>query len=290
LAVSLQSRFAATDLAQPHHKARSLALVVWVGTLGSVLGPNLGAPGEIIGAVTGLTVYASAFLIAAVCLAIAGLIVFVWLRPDPLLFLGQATPASPTGPGGKQPGRIRQVLAELRINQRAQVAVIAILTAQAVMVAIMTMTPVHLTHQGGSITIVGMYAPSPLVGLIADRYGHRLAISAGLGVFAASLVIGAVKPDDTGWIIVSLILLGIGWSFVNVAGSALFNAVVSAETRASSQGGVDALSNLCGATAAFVAGPLLAVSNFSLLSVLALITLTPLTILMAGRALTPQSA
>ncbi|MFG6201844.1 hypothetical protein [Nonomuraea sp. JJY05] len=79
LAVSLQSRFAATDLAWPHHKARSLALVVWVGTLGSVLGPNLGVPGEIIGAATGLTVYASAFLIAAVCLAIAGLIVFVWV-------------------------------------------------------------------------------------------------------------------------------------------------------------------------------------------------------------------
>ncbi|MEU9889850.1 MFS transporter [Sphaerisporangium sp. NPDC051011] len=296
LAVSLQSRFAATDLAQPHHKARSLALVVWVGTLGSVLGPNLGAPGEIIGTATGLTVYASAFLIAAVCLAIAGLIVWVWLRPDPLLFLGQTTPASPAGPGGRRQGRIRQVLAELRVNQRARVAVVAILTAQAVMVAIMTMTPVHVTHQGGSITIVGitislhivgMYAPAPLVGLIADGYGHRSAISAGLGILAVSLVIGAVKPDDTGWIITSLILLGIGWSFVNVAGSALFNAVVSTETRASSQGGVDALSNFCGATAAFAAGPLLAAGSFSLLSVLALIALVPLTILMAGRALTP---
>ncbi|WP_229811786.1 MFS transporter [Streptosporangium pseudovulgare] len=255
LAVSLQSRFAATDLARPHHRARSLALVVWVGTLGSVLGPNLGVPGEIIGAATGLTVYAGAFLIAAVCLAIAGLIVWVWLRPDPLLFLGQTAPASPGAPAGKQPSRIRQVLAELGVNQRARVAVIAILTAQVVMVAVMTMTPVHLTHHGGSITIVGitislhivgMYAPAPLVGLIADRYGHRPAISAGLGVLAVSLVIGAVKPDGIGWIITSLILLGIGWSFVNVAGSALFGAVVSAETRASSQGGVDALSNLFG--------------------------------------------
>ncbi|MGV9384954.1 MFS transporter [Nonomuraea sp. NPDC003707] len=298
LAVSLQSRFAATDLARPHHKARSLALIVWVGTLGSVLGPNLGVPGEIIGAATGLTVYAAAFLIAALCLAVAGLIVWVWLRPDPLLFLERAAPASRAGAGGRQPGRIRQVLAELRVNQRARVAVIAILTAQAVMVGIMTMTPVHLTHHGGSITIVGitislhivgMYAPAPLVGLIADRYGHRPAISAGLGILAVSLVIGAVKPDDTGWIITSLILLGIGWSFVNVAGSALFNAVASAETRASSQGGVDALSNLCGAAAAFASGPLLAVSSFSLLSVLALIALLPLSILMAGRAVARQS-
>ncbi|NUW39487.1 MFS transporter [Nonomuraea rhodomycinica] len=294
LAVSLQSRFAATDLAQPHRRARSLALVVWVGTLGSVLGPNLGVPGEIIGSATGLTVYAGAFLIAAACLAVAGLIVFVWLRPDPLLFLGPATPASPPGPGGRQqPGRIRQVLAELRVNRRARLAVIAILTAQGVMVAIMTMTPVHLTHQGGSVTvvgvtislhIVGMYAPAPLVGLLADRYGHRPAIGAGLGVLAASLVIGAVKPDGTGWIIASLMLLGVGWSLVNVAGSALFDAVVSAETRASSQGGVDALSNLCGAAAAFASGPLLAVSGFSLLSALALVALLPPAVLLAGHA------
>ncbi|MGW4668753.1 MFS transporter [Streptosporangium sandarakinum] len=299
LAVSLQSRFAATDLAQPHHKARSLALIVWVGTLGSVLGPNLGVPGEIIGAATGLTVYAAAFLIAALCLAVAGLVVWMWLRPDPLLFLGQAVPPAPAGPGSRQPGRIRQVLAELRVNRRARVAVIAILTAQIVMVGIMTMTPVHLTHHGGSITlvgitislhIVGMYAPAPLVGLIADRYGHRPAITAGLGVLAASLLIGAVKPDDTGWTITSLILLGIGWSFVNVAASALFNAAVSAETRASSQGGVDALSNLWGATAAFASGPLLAVSSFSLLSIVALIVLIPLGVLMAGRTLTHQNA
>ncbi|WP_308126139.1 MFS transporter [Nonomuraea ceibae] len=294
LAVSLQSRFAATDLAQPHHKARSLALIVWVGTLGSVLGPNLGVPGEIIGAATGLTVYAAAFLIAALCLAAAGTVVWVWLRPDPLLTLGRPAPPSP----GKRPGRVRQVLAELRVNQRARVAVVAILTAQVVMVAIMTMTPVHLTHHGGSITlvgitislhIVGMYAPAPLVGLIADRHGHRPAITAGLGVLAASLVIGAARPGDTGWIITSLILLGVGWSFVNVAGSALFNAAVSTETRASSQGGVDALSNLCGATAAFASGPLLAVTGFSTLSLLALVALVPLSVLMAGRVLARQS-
>ncbi|MEQ7739106.1 hypothetical protein ABQG64_23170, partial [Escherichia coli] len=64
-AVSLQARFAAADLASPHQKARALALVVWVGTHGSVLGPNLGVPGEIISQATGLTVFASAFLIAA---------------------------------------------------------------------------------------------------------------------------------------------------------------------------------------------------------------------------------
>ncbi|MEU5950398.1 MFS transporter [Micromonospora sp. NPDC047465] len=298
-AVSLQSRFAATDLAEPRHKARSLALVVWVGTLGSVLGPNLGVPGELVGAATGLTIFASAFLIAAICLALAGLVVFVWLRPDPLLLLEQSAQTPRSAPAGKHPGRIRQVLVELRTNRRARVAMIAILTAQVVMVSIMTMTPVHVAHQGGSISIIGitislhiagMYGLSPLVGLIADRRGHRFTISTGIVIFLASLVIGAAKPDDTAWIIVSLILLGVGWSFVNVAGSALFSTAVPTQTRAASQGGVDALSNLCGATAAFAAGPLLTLTSFSALSILAIITLIPLTVLMATRALVPKAS
>lgn len=298
-AANLQSRFAATDLAAPRHKARSLALVVWVGTLGSVLGPNLGAPGEYVGSTTGLTVFASAFLIAAICLALAGLIVVIWLRPDPLLLLERDAHIPTGATPGKQPGRIRQVVGELRGNRQARVAVIAILTAQVVMAGIMTMTPVHIAHQGGSITtigitislhVAGMYALAPLVGLSADRFGHRITISAGIMIFLASLVIGAARADDTGWIIVSLILLGIGWSFVNVAGSALFSAVVSPAARASSQGGVDALSNLGGATAALVAGPLLVITSFSFLSILAIVALIPLTLLMATRPLTPHPA
>ena len=290
-AVSLQARFAATDLAEPHHKGRSLALVVWVGTIGSVLGPNLGVPGEIIHRATGLSVFAGAFLVAAVCLGLAGVVVFLSLKPDPLLIL-QAGAPSPAAPAGKKRAPVRRILAELRVNRPARFAVIAILSAQVVMVSIMTMTPVHLAHQGGSITVIGltislhiagMYALAPLVGFIVDRYGHRPSIVAGILVFGASAAIGALRPSDTGWIMVSLFLLGVGWSFVNVAGSALFSRVVSAETRASSQGGVDALANLCGAVAAFAAGPLLAASSFPVLSVLATAVLLPLAVLTVRR-------
>ncbi|HLR28160.1 MAG TPA: MFS transporter [Ruania sp.] len=290
-AVSLQARFAATDLATPVRKGRSLALIVWVGTLGSVLGPNLGVPGRLLGPSTGLNVYAGAFLIAAVCLAVAGVIVFLCLRPDPLLHLHRTMPTAAVTTQ-RRSGRMRLILAELRTNSRARYAVVAILTAQIVMVSIMTMTPVHIAHQGGSIEIVGitislhiagMYGLSPVVGQIADRAGIRPAITAGLAVFLTSLVIAAVWPEDTTWIVVSLVLLGLGWSFVNVAGSTLFSASVSDEVRASAQGGVDALSNLCGATAAFAAGPLLAVSSFPTLAVLAMLTLVPLSLLTARR-------
>lgn len=298
-AVALQARFAATDLAGPEQKARSLSLVVWVGTLGMVLGPNLGAPGELISAGTGLTVYASAFAIAAICMAVAGALVFFLLRPDPLLLLQQETGVADesdvpaTGTGGVRQ-KFSLMAREVRENRQARYAVLAILTAQAVMVAVMTMTPVHIVHQGDSVTIVGitislhiagMYALAPVVGFVADRHGHRVTIAAGLGIFLASLVIGVAVPNQTGWLIVSLILLGVGWSFVNVAGSALFSLVVSEDTRASSQGAVDAAANLCGATAALAAGPLLVLTSFSLLSLLSIVVLAPLAVFTASTRL-----
>lgn len=300
-AASLQSRFAATDLADPRHRGRSLALIVWIGTIGSVLGPNLGAPGALVGRVTGLTTFAAAFLIAAACLALAGSLVFALLRPDPLLHRqgagGGLTGARPRGP------RFTAVFAEIRRNPSARLAVIAIVTAQIVMVAVMTMTPVHIEHEGGSINVIGitislhilgMYALSPLVGVVADRLGARVAMAIGIVLLAASLGVGALHPHDMGWVMTSLILLGLGWSFVNIAGSALFSAAVSDTTRAASQGGIDALSNLCGATAAFAAGPLLAVSSFSTLSLIAAVVLVPLTALLAtttarkGRSRNPR--
>ena len=290
-AAALQARFAATDLALPTHRSRSLSLIVWVGTLGSVLGPNLGVPGKVVGEATGLTVYASAFLIAACSLALAGALVFVLLRPDPLLTLNRlAPPVAPTV--GRRPGRLALVVRELRENPRARYAAVAILSAQIVMVSIMTMTPVHLEHQGGSIAVIGltislrvagMYALSPIVGIMADRLGHRPSILVGIVIFLLSFVFGIFWSTDMGWMMTSLILLGVGWSFVNVTGSSLFSAALSDETRASAQGGIDALSNLCGATAAFLAGPLLAASSFPVLNVWAILVLLPLALLTLRR-------
>jgi len=283
-AVSLQSRFAATDLAAPHHRARALALVVWVGTLGSVLGPNLGVPGIWISHATGLTVFASGFLIAGTFLFLGGVVVFLALRPDPLLV---ALAQGSTQRLGRRRGGIRVLALELRTNPRVRLAVLAIVTAQIVMVSVMTMSPVHMANEGDTITIIGitislhvagMYALAPVVGILVDRAGHRVAMIVGICVLVASLVTSAIGSGTMGGMIAALLLLGIGWSFINVAGSALFASTVADETRASAQGAVDALANLLGATAAFVAGPLLAATSFPLLSELALLVLVPLAV------------
>lgn len=177
----------------------------------------------------------------------------------------------------------------MRRNPSVRLAVVAIIVAQVVMVSIMTMTPVHVVHQGGSVTlvgitislhVVGMYALAPVVGWLTDRLGNRFTIAVGVLILLASLAIGMIWPENMTGVVAALILLGLGWSFVNVSGSALFSRAVPSHARASAQGGVDALSNLFGATAAFASGPLMALTSFSMLSLAGVVFLIPLVALL----------
>lgn len=299
-ATSLQSRFAATDRAAPADKAKALALIVWVGTIGSVLGPNLGVPGEALHRSIGLTVFAGAFLIAAVCLALAGVMVFWWLRPDPLEGQAGMTPTVGEAAGKKAKAgkkvrfpRVRLLLAEIRSGPQARAAATAVVSAQVIMVVVMTMTPVHMHHHGDSVTlvgvaislhIVGMYALAPVVGIMSDRYGPRPTVTAGVLILVASLVVCGVASGSTAGVIVGLFLLGLGWSFVNVAGSAMFSQAVAEDNRATAQGGLDASSNLVSAAGAFAAGPLMAVSSFPVVALVVAVFLVPVVMALPGAA------
>lgn len=180
------------------------------------------------------------------------------------------------------------MVAEIRTDRRARTALVALLTSQVVMVSLMTMTPVHVEHQGGSLTIVGltislhvagMFGLSPVVGLLVDRIGHRATISLGIAIFAGSLATAIFASNSLVGVIVALILLGLGWSFMNVTASALFSTVIADSSRASAQGGADALSNLLGATASFAAGPLMVATSFSVLGIVAAVLMVPVVLL-----------
>ena len=114
-------------------------------------------------------------------------------------------------------------------------ALVMVLT-QLVMVAIMTMTPIHLRDNGHglaaaglviSIHIAAMYLPSPLSGWLADRVGRRLVVAAaGIVLLAADLV-------------AALALLGLGWNLGLVGGTALLTDALPLTGRARTQGNVD---------------------------------------------------
>jgi MFS family permease len=265
-ATNLQARFAATDLASEQSRGRDLSRVVWFTTIGAVLGPNLFEPGEAVGSMLGLPPLSGAFAFSVVAqVAAAGVYAFC-LRPDPLL---RALALRSTG---AEPAPRRGGMASLRINPLARYAVIAIALSHAAMVALMSMTPVHLRDHGASLAVVGltislhvagMYAFSPVFGWIADRAGRMTGIVLGQILLLAALLLAWTGAESAGAVTASLILLGLGWSASVVSGSALVAESVVVGDRAGVQGVSDLSMNAAGALGGALAGPLLATIGYS---------------------------
>lgn len=206
-----QARYAATDLAEADHRARSLSYVVWAGTIGAVLGPNLLNASGVLGMSLGLPQLAGPYVVAAICLAIAALVLFVFLRPDPYLeslrLRTQREGASPVRP------RLRDGIEHLRARPRAVLGIAIISIGHVVMVMVMVMTPVHMSHVDVSLQLIGlvisvhvagMYALSPVVGWAVDRWGRMPAAYAGMAILGLSCVVAGMAPAD------SVLQLGIG--------------------------------------------------------------------------------
>ena len=166
--------------------------------------------------------------------------------------------------------------------------------AQFVMVAMMTMTPVHMGEHGHSLGLIGivisahvagMFAFSPLGGVLVDRRGAPATIRLGGATLLAAGLCGALaSPDSVLALTAALFLLGLGWSFSLVGGSTLLTTAVPISQRASAQGNADLLVGLAGATGGLGSGLVLALSGFA---VLGLLTAAVATVLVAAAAARP---
>ncbi|MEU1783729.1 MFS transporter [Streptomyces abikoensis] len=279
-AANLQSRYAATDLAGPDARAGALSLVVWATTAGSVLGPNLSGPGEAVARPLGLPDAAGTFVFSVVAFLAGWAVIHKGLRPDPLL-LTRATPAPGTAEGAETRRfrtRMREATRHVLASPAALTGLGALVVGHAVMVSVMTMTPVHLAHHGASLSVVGftislhilgMYGLSPLVGRAADRLGRIPVILAGQVVFTAATVLAGTSGGRQWPVTAGLFLLGVGWSCATVAGSALLSESVAGEHRSEVQGLSDMLMNLVGAAGAALSGVVLAGYGYGGLNVAA---------------------
>jgi MFS family permease len=263
-ATNLQSRFAATDLAEPRRRGRDLSLVVWSTTIGAVLGPNLVDPGEAVGRALGLPELTGPFVFA-IAAQLAAIVVYqAGLRPDPLLLARRLLGTGPTA-------RPRLGFSTLGVNPVARFAVAAIALSHATMVAVMSMTPVHLHGHGASLAIVGftislhiagMYALAPVFGWVSDRLGRVPTLLIGQALLLASLLLVWLASESHAAVTVSLVLLGLGWSASTIAASAMLVDAVPAPDRPGVQGVSDLLMNLAGAAGGALAGPVLAMIGF----------------------------
>ncbi|MET3769010.1 MFS family permease [Marisediminicola sp. UYEF4] len=282
-AVNLQSRFAATDVASPERRGRDLSLVVWSTTIGAVLGPNLFGPGELVADAFGMPPLTGSFAIAVLAQVAAAVVYLTGLRPDPYLVSrdvqraqdhADSAAAELNGPAEPHTPSEAQALASAAARSRTLLvfAIGAIAISHAVMVSVMSMTPVHLTNMGSSLTIVGltislhiagMYALSPLFGWLSDRGGRIRTILIGQAMFIVALVAVAVGAESPTLVTMGLIFLGLGWSAATVSGSALVADLVTGPARARIQGRTDLIMSLSGAGGGALAGPVLALIGYS---------------------------
>ncbi|PJE98591.1 MFS transporter [Streptomyces carminius] len=281
---NLQARFAAADLAEPDHRGRAIAMVVWATTIGAVLGPNIAAPAGRSVAGLGVPQAAGPFLWGAGVFLLAAALVFVMLRPDPLL---TSRVLAAAGPGTPEPVRSRSLragLSAVTTSAPARLALVTIAGAHTTMVSIMVMTPVDLDHHGAGIELIGlvisghiagMYAFSPLMGRLCDRLGRIPVISAAVALLACAALVAGTADGDHTRSAVGLFLLGLGWSAGLVGGSALLTDSVPQAARAAVQGLSDLAMNAAAGVGGALAGLVMARAGYGWLNALAAAVLLP---------------
>ncbi|WNS77886.1 MFS transporter [Domibacillus sp. DTU_2020_1001157_1_SI_ALB_TIR_016] len=272
-AANLQARYAGTDLATPKQRATAVSMAMVSTTFGAVAGPNLvGVMGEFAGSI-GIPALAGPFILAAAAFILAGLVLLLFLRPDPLVIsTAIANAQEKDGTVQEEPNS-----ESAAVNKRGIVvgAAVMVLT-QFVMTAIMTMTPVHMGHHGHGLSEVGlvigfhigaMYLPSPLTGLLVDKVGRTaMAVASGATLLASGILAAFAPADSIALLICALILLGVGWNFGLISGTALIIDAAHPSVRAKTQGSVDVLLALSGASGGVLSGVVAAHYSYAALS------------------------
>jgi MFS family permease len=303
-AANLQARYAAVDLAEPTRRGRELSLVVWATTVGAVAGPNLAPLADRAMHPYGLAEYTGPFAFSALAFGLAGLAVWLLLRPDPLLVarnramgVDAGGAATPSGVPTQRGANLREAVGVVAANPAARLGIAAVAVGHVMMIGVMSMTPLYITgyvHGHAdvlrivgvvlSLHIAGMYAFSPLVGWLTDRVGRRPVILGGIGVLLTACTVAGTAAHRTPMLSVGLALLGLGWSATMVAGSTLLSESVPVAARPSVQGLSDLMMGLAGASAGAVSGLVVDWAGYPTLTAVTAVAALPLLALALRRA------
>ncbi len=241
-ATNLQARYAGTDLATSTQRAKAISMALFSTTFGAIAGPNLvDVMGKFAMAV-GIPALAGPFILAAVAYILAGIVLFIFLRPDPFIV------AKAISDNQREKNQhVEENSPNLVSTDRRGVlagATVMVLT-QFVMIAIMTMTPIYMGNNGYSLNavgvviglhIAGMYFPSFITGVLVDKIGRTTMAFASIVTLLAAGVLAAIGPTDSLIsITIALVLLGVGWNFGLISGTTIIVDSTTPFTRAKTQ-------------------------------------------------------
>jgi MFS family permease len=221
-------RFAATELAPPHERAKAISYVTSSGVFAGILGPLIAR----------LTpdLLAHQFMATYLALIVLHGVVFVVLR---LIEFPPVKVEHATGP--------QRSLAEIATQPVYLVAVLAGMVAFGVMSFLMTATPLAIVACGidprePPVTIfwhvMGMFVPAFFTGHLIVRFGVLNVMLAGIAAFVAATMVDLAGVDVWNFRL-GLLLVGVGWNFLFVGATTL----VTTTYRPSERGRAQALND-----------------------------------------------
>ncbi|HNB53447.1 MAG TPA: MFS transporter, partial [Anaerolineales bacterium] len=286
------SRFTAAEVHPPENRGRAISYVVLGGTVGSVLGPFFVGPSGKLAVQAGLDELVGPFGIPVVVFVLCSLVILTLLRPEPREV---AQEIARLYPEKNHAGEVR-TLKQILLTPTVAVAITVTVFGQVVMVMLMGITSLFMTdHAHGldaisfvfSAHTLGMFAFSILSGRLVDRWGRGPVILSGAAMLVASCAIAPLSPDVFP-LSFALFLLGLGWNFTYVGGSAMLADELTPVERAKTQGVNDLLIGLVTAAGSLLSGVIFASAGYTVTGIVgAVLSLIPLGVTgwwMIGRA------
>lgn len=280
LGAGMQLRLAAADMFLPSRRGEGLGYVLTGSLVGAIAAPLMIAASDLLGAVMARDPLAVVWFVLPVVI-VPGMVLVVLIRPDPKQIaqnLGDYYPgyvpsvveaAAAPAEGGPREWLRHYPLVTAFVNS---------LTAQGVMSMMMAMTSLALSHHGHPLTLIsvsvslhvmGMFGFSLPLGRLSDRFGRRAVMLAGNAV----LVLGSIlvpTSSDYWMVTMGTFLVGLGWSCVNVASSALITEVVPPSERGRAIGVSDTFSQAATIVLPLSGGPLVELAGLPILAFVAL--------------------
>lgn len=276
-----QYRFAAADVADLSWKGRAISLTLAGGILGGVLGPEMGKLTRDLLAPAYLGTYLSLAVVALLALAIVSR-----LDIPPMSAVQRQAKGRPLAQIARQPAYL--------------LAVLAAATGYGVMNLLMTATPLamdicRLPFADTAFVlewhVIGMFAPSFVTGDLIKRFGVLKIIGAGTLLMAGciGIALAGVSLMHFWW---ALLLLGVGWNFLYLGGTALLTETYRPEEKALAQGSNDFMVFAVQGVSSLSAGLLISRQGWETLNALALpaVALTAAATLAYGRHLKRRAA
>jgi MFS family permease len=270
-ATNLQTRYAGTDLAAKNQRATAISVAMVSTTIGAFAGPNLVNVMGNFALTIGIPKLAGPFILSGTAYIIAALVIFIFLRPDPYLIV-KAMEAQKQHEFQESSKETDQTNDKRGIS----VGLTVMILTQMVMIAVMTMTPVHMEHHGHGLAAIGlvigihigsMYLPSLVTGILVDKIGRTaMAVASGVTLLLAGLLAATAPTDSLSLLIAALALLGLGWNFGLISGTAIIVDSTQPSTRAKTQGTVDVFIAIAGASGGAMSGLIVAGSSYATLS------------------------